>query len=251
MARYLTFAALCLAAWALPARAQPRAAETPGLGEQVRRDLESLFQPGATLDPDIAPYSLPAARARLRTRPYATSIIGICRRDEVIVDYAGPQPHADTVAASAVAPYGVSAESWYRVVRDVRSPSYQGRPREGECATLDGTETRGWFAAPDVYVAAEGYRALAVARAGVEARRSIIGCRESRQARVDCRHTLGMAAGGLFPIIGIARCHAPPRRFCYELGLAEEGSVTIRLRYNDRGEERIESIHIEGPSISI
>lgn len=250
MAGYQTFAALCLAAWPLPVQAQPGAAEAPGLGEQVRRDMESLFQPGATLEPDVAPYSVPAARARLRTRPYATSIVGICRRDEVIVDYAGPQPHASTAAASAVAPYGVSAEGWYRMVRDVRSASYQGRPREGECATLDGSETRGWFIAPDVYVAAEGYRAFAATLLQVSnPRHRIAGCRESREARQSCRESL--AGSTLEGIARIGQCEAHSSRFCYTITTTDDINVTIRIKYNGRGEAVIERLDIEGPAITI
>lgn len=251
MARYLAFVALYLAAWPLPAQAQPPAAETPGLGEQVRRDLDSVFQPGASLDSNVSPYQQTAARARLRTRPYATSIVGVCRRDEVIVHYGGPQPFASTPAANAVAPYGVSAEAWYRVLRDIPYAGYDGPAREGECTRLDGAETRGWFVAPDVYAAVGGYRALAAAIAQLARPRSIAGCAEDRQARQACRDAL--PAASLEQIAQIRRCFAPRGRFCFEVHMNEDMAmvVTIRLRYNGRGEERIESLGFDYPGLSI
>lgn len=250
MARYLTFAALCLAAWPLPAQAQPGAAGTPGLGEQVRRDLESIFQPGASFDV-FSPYQQTAARARLRTRPYATSIGGVCRRDEVIVDYGGPRPFANNAAANAVAPYGVSAEGWYRVLRIIPYAGYDGPAREGECATLDGAETLGWFVAPDAYVAVGGYHALAAAIAQLASPRRIAGCSESREAREACRSVLHNATMGM--IAQIRRCFESRGRFCFEVHMNDDMAmvVTIRLRYNNRGEERIESLGFDYPGLSI
>jgi hypothetical protein len=255
MARYPTFAALCLAAWPLPAQPQPPAAGTPGLGEQVRRDLESLFQPGAWLETNVAPYQQTAARARLRTRPYATSIVGLCRRDEVIVDYGGPRPFADNAAANAVAPYGVRAEGWYRVLRDIPYAGYDGPPREGECTMLSGAETRGWFVAPDVSVAWDGHRALiAAVRQFSERRGSIAGCREDRASREGChRMFVGTAPG---QVVRIEHCltAVQQQRFCYRLTYDEDTGttmVTLRLHYDGRGEPRIDAVAIQWPDISI
>jgi len=255
MARYPTFAALCLAAWPLPAQAQPPAAEPPGLGQQVRRDLQSVFQPGATLDPDVAPYRQTAARARLRTPPYATSVVGVCRRDEVIVHYGGPRPFAASPAANAVAPYGVSAEGWYRVLRDIPYAGYDGPAREGECTTLDGAETRGWFVAPDIYVAADGHRALmAAVRQFREPGRGFAGCREDRQSREGCQSIFA----GMAPeeVVRIDRCFVPPQRnrFCFVLVYDQDGgttSVTLRLHYDSRAQPRIDAVTIQWPEISI
>ena len=248
-ALYLVVAAACLAP--SPAQAQPRASDAPGPGEQVRRDLESLFEPGATLDQNVSPYRQTAARARLRTRPYATWVVGVCRRDELIVEYGGPQPFADNPAANAVAPYGVRAEGWYRVLRDIPYAGYDGRAREGECARLSGAETRGWFVAPDVSVALDGYRAFAAAVRQIDARaHGITGCREDRRRQAACRRVLQ----GPDRIVRIDRCFAPARRFCYALGLGgdDEGTtVTLRFRYNGRSEPRIDAVEIEWPEISI
>lgn len=249
--RCLAFAALCLAAWPSPVRAQL------GPGEQVRRDLESIFQPGAAFD-EISPYGQTAARARLRTRPYATPIAGLCRRDEVILDYGGPRPFAGTTRANAVAPYGVTAQGWYRVIREVRlsnpnysTPLYDGPPRAGECATLDGAETAGWFVAPDAYVAMSGYRAMAAAIAQVAGPRVIVGCTEDREARQACRNALPIAT--LAAITEIRSCFASHGRFCFVVytGIGLAMAVTIQLRYNGRGEERIESLGFDYPGLSI
>ena len=248
-ALYLIAAAACLAA--TPAQAQPRASDEPALGAQVRRDLESLFEPGATLDQNVAPYRQTAARARLRTRPYATAIVGICRRDELIVDYGGPRPFAANPAANAVAPYGVSAEGWYRVLRDIPYAANDGRAREGECTALSGAETRGWFVAPDVSVAVDGDRAFAAAVRQIGAgEHGIAGCREVRQSQAACRRVLQ----GPDRIVRIDRCFAPARRFCYALALGgdDQGTtVTLRLHYNGRSEPRIDAVGIEWPEISV
>jgi hypothetical protein len=249
---YLMVVVACLAAAApAQAQAQPRTTDSPALGAQVRRDLEAIFEPDATLDQNVSPYRQTAARARLRTRPYATSIAGICRRDELIVDYGGPRPFADNPAANAVAPYGVSAEGWYRVLRDIPSASYEGRAREGECTMLSGAESRGWFVAPNVYVAADGYRAFAAAIGQLNAPgRGLAGCRENRQSQANCRRVLQAPER----IVRIDRCFAPARRFCYALALGGDDSgttVTLRLHYNGRSGPRIDAVEIEWPEISV
>lgn len=231
MARSLAFAALCLTAWALPAQGQ-----APDPGERARRDLDSLFQPGATVNrTPHDDYGQTAAHARLRTRIYATSFAGVCGRDEVIIAY-----------SPSDAPYRVKAESWFRVLRDPPT-TYRGPPVAGECAGLDGAGTQGWFIAPDAYQAAEGHRALATARELLNTRGSnIAGCRESRLQL--CRTILTSA---METVTRIDPCAAAPQRSCYRVLLNDGSALTIRLLRRRTSGERIEAIEIEPPGITI
>ncbi len=248
-ARYLFLA--WPAFWSLSAYAQPGPTELAISGEQARRDLDSIFEPGATLRQN-SPYDLSAAQARLRTRSYATPIVGICRRDEVILDYDGTRTSAGIPPANPVA-YGVSTEAWFRVLRDVAHDSYNGPVREGECAGLSGTGTRGWFVAPDAYAAAGGYRAFIAATRQINgAAHGIAGCRENLENQRNCRNTLRDPER----IVGISPCHAPARRGCYAVGFSDENhneveGVTLRFHYNRRGEPRIDGVEIHWPTISI
>lgn len=241
-ARYPMLIAACLAA--APLQAQPE----PGDGDTVRRDLVSVFEPGASLEEGNS-IDLTAARGRLRTRPYATSTTGLCRRDDVILGYAGPDSRSGraTLSERATIPFGVTAESWFRMVRNDPPGLSRDRPVGGECAGLDRAETRGWFRAPNVYVATDGYRAFAAALQQLHARgRRIAGCRESTALRF-CREQLPPAS--LERIVSIDRCQAAPPRFCFTIGVADDITVTLRTRYGNRPQAVIERIDIEGPEI--
>ena len=137
------------------------------------------------------------------------------------------------------------------MLRDIPYAGYDGPARAGECAGLSGTQTEGWFVAPDVSVAVDGYRAFtaAIRQLGT---RGIDGCREDRQRREGCRSVLHPRAEQ--GVIRIDRCFAPARRFCYVVALGGESQgtiVTLRLHYGGRSEPRIDAVEIEWPEISV
>jgi hypothetical protein len=225
------------------------------VGEQVRRDLDALIQPGGSVDAN----ALPPARAQghIWTRSYATPIAGLCRRDEVIILYAGPVAYEAGAAANAVQPFGVTAQAWFRVLSDLDplAAGYSGRPLDGACAATGNSETRGWFAAPDAYVAAEGYRAFVAAMRQINTpAHGIAGCREDVRSQQTCRDVLR----GPGRIVRIDHCDTT-QRGCLAIafgageaaGPEQADGVILRLRYNRRGEPRIDAVEIQWPTISI
>jgi hypothetical protein len=252
--RRLLIAAACLTAASHAAAQRPEPPPTeiegPAVGEQVRRDLNTLIQPGGSADTNALEAR---ARGRLWTRPYATSVDGICRRDEVIVSYAGPAPYQAGIVANLTEPYGVAAQAWFRVMREIPaySPRRSDRPFEGECATLTGLEPQGWFASESVHVAASGYRAFVAATRQINTpAHGIAGCRSLEEQR-HCRNALRAPER----IVRIASCPATGRRACYGISFADEMNefegVTIRLHNDGRGEPRIDAVEIHWPHISI
>jgi hypothetical protein len=254
-ARRVLIAAACLAATSNAAarRVDPPPEEIEGVevGEQVRRDLGRLFQPSGSIDTHASGEG--RANGHLRTRPYATAIPGLCRRDEVIVSYAGPGAYTPGASANAILPFGVAAQAWFRVIHDYdpSAPDNGGRSLAGECAALSATETRGWFAASQDYEAREGYRLfLAAARQVLGPVHRIAGCREN----LDSRRTCQRVVQGPERIARVARCFAPQRRTCFEFMLdpeTEDVRVTIRFRQNNRGEMRVDAVEIEWPPIMV
>lgn len=237
--------AICLAAAPVLAQAPPDVA-----GERVRRDLGAIFQPGASLEVVSNGIDQVAARGHLLTRAYATPVAGMCRRDEVILDYAGPVPAGASAAENQMEPYGVSARSWFRVVRELRLGINRERPFEGDCGRLDGAETRGWFIAPNDAVAADGYLAFsALLRQAVDPHHRIAGCRESPEARRHCLTYFPPSAWDA--VRAVDRCASARYHFCFTFDMIDGNTVTVRLRYDSRAEHRIESVDIEYPPISV
>jgi hypothetical protein len=247
-------AAICVAAPsnATAQRVDPPPEEIEGVavGDQVRRDLGSLFQPGGSMDTHGGAQG--RANGHLWTRPYATTIPGLCRRDEVIVSYAGPIGYQQGAAANAIQPFGIAAQPWFRMVRVVGPPTPGNTGViPGECTALSGTETRGWFAASDVYEAREGYAAfLAAARQLREPSHRIIGCREDLESRRTCERVVQ----GPERIGRIARCFASERSSCFSVTLdpmEEDVTVTIRFHQNNHGEMRVDAVALEWPPIMV
>lgn len=251
----LLIALACLAATssAIAQRAGPAAPEIEGtaVGEQVRRDLDSLFQPGGSIN-DNTPG--PArAQGHLRTRAYATTIPGLCRRDEVIVSYAGPGDYASGAASNAVRPFGVEAQAWFKVVHDFdqSQASNSGIDFPAECAALSDTETRGWFTAARDYDAQEAYRTyVAAVRQVREPAHHIVGCRETLENRQTCQRIIQ----GPEQIVRVLRCAAPERRSCLQFMLDprnEDVTVTIRSHWDGRRQRRVDAVAIEWPPIMV
>lgn len=251
MARYpAAIAFLCLAA--APAQRvdpPPSRIEGPAVGEQVRRDLGTLFQPGGSIDANSG-----RAEGHLLTRPNVTNVPGVCRRDELIVSYAGPGSYVQGAVASAVRPSGVTANAWFKVMHDPGQPITENVVRSWaeECAALSDAETRGWFVAPDAHAAVAGYRAFAVAARQInQPAHGIAGC-QSLQAQQDCRNALASPER----IARTGSCPASGNRVCYWLGFNDEGlnqyqGVTIRLHTDRRGQLRVDALDIDWIEIMI
>jgi hypothetical protein len=89
------------------AAAQTDRMEGPEIGDRVRRDLGTLFQPGGSLERSYG--ATAKALGSIRTRPYATMVTAVCRMDEVIVSYAGREAFGGGVAENASEPFAVAA----------------------------------------------------------------------------------------------------------------------------------------------
>lgn len=220
-------ALLCLLA--LPAQAQDA-------DERARRDLGTMFVPGAEIGVG-SPFDA-TATATIPTRPFATIYPGLCGRNELLIGYGGPVGPSAEAQAKRV-PFALGVYNYYYVLdlpdveHLVKWQDY--RPFEGPCARLTGKED-GWFKSTSPSNAAHGYIALIQALADIRARkRNVAGC---RKAETVCDDVL--EPDYLRNVSGIWRCASGQMQDCVTVG-----RVTFRMRYRENGTMTVDRIEYE------
>jgi hypothetical protein len=194
----------------------------------VRKDLLSLFQPVQRISPGM--------RVRLQgvqflTHPYGTEFKGLCRRDELDLNYA-PTDQAAKPAVQPLRPYGIDAAPAFHVTRLPSRGVARGDGSElvwnKACKQLEGDDDALWFGADTAFHAAQGANFLQVAVDRVKAGTLKAGACSGRlnSEKTTCDQVI-VEVGDLAKIDQITVCPSTPELACYAIDLDGSTRLTI------------------------
>lgn len=204
----------------------PRAAN-----RTVQRDLLSVLKPLTAFDSGML------RRLRgvgLSTRPYATEIADICRRDVVTLLYAPVEREAEP-EDTGLRPYGIEASPEFHVLRGQvprsNETDREQSPWQAKCLDLDHKKDTSWFWAKDAFHAAQGVlmfeRAIQAVSAG---KLKSAPCPEILDPRKPSCEDAIVAVGDISKIDSVESCPAEDGKLCYVIDLESSTLLTIRAR---------------------
>jgi hypothetical protein len=222
---------------------------TPSQADKVARaDLLSLLKP-------VKGYPKGMRRrvgaVGFDTEPVGTPYAGLCRKDELYVNYA-PVEDASRPEHQPLRPYGVEAQASFHFLRAPKADADKTATEltiwDEDCAALDDRDDIRWFTAQDDQEAMQGARLLLDALAAVRAGTLKSQPCPSLDAKTypTCEQAI-LTQARLDTIESVERCDTTWNVVCYRIMVAGDLQLTLKAAFENNETEHgpIESILIE------